>query len=172
MAPGQDRDARMKHGTKVATRLRSQEITKLESEGSMKFQKMIRMQVMLMGLGAALLLASSAHAQQDMDPTDFPVNPGTPQSAKVAVARTAPAAAAKEVDSNAMVSASLWSNQDTKQEADLNRLAIVDATMVVILMVGTSLIVLYAMAATKRERRLKISPESASYTPASGATAH
>jgi hypothetical protein len=44
--------------------------------------------------------------------------------------------------------------------------------MVVILMVGSSLIVLYAMAATKRERRLKISPESASYTPASGATAH
>jgi hypothetical protein len=125
----------------------------------MNFQKRTRLQVLLMGLGAALLLASSAHAQQDTNPTDFPVNPGTPQI-KVAVARTAPAAAAaKEVNSDAPVSQ--WSNQDTKQEADLTRLAIVDGTMVVILMAGTGLIVLYAMAATKRERRLQISPESA-----------
>jgi hypothetical protein len=94
----------------------------------MKFQNMVRMQVMLMGLGAALLLASSAHAQQDMDPTDFPVNPGTPQSVKVNVARTMPAAA-KEASYEAMVPVSLWSNQDTKQEADLNRMAIVDGTM-------------------------------------------
>jgi hypothetical protein len=127
----------------------------------MNFQKRTRLQVLLMGLGAALLLASSAHAQQDTNPTDFPVNPGTPQI-KVAVARTAPAAAAaKEVNSDAPVPVSLWSNQDTKQEADLTRLAIVDGTMVVILMAGTGLIVLYAMAATKRERRLQISPESA-----------
>ena len=132
----------------------------------MKFQKMIRMQVMLTGLGAALLLASSAHAQQDMDPTDFPVNPGTQQSVKVNVARTMPAAA-KEVSSEAMVPVSLWSNQDTRQEADLNRMAIVDGTMAVILMAGIGLIALYARAATKRERRLEISPESASYTSAS-----
>jgi hypothetical protein len=136
----------------------------------MKFQKMVRMQVMLMGLGAALLLASSAHAQQDMDPADFPVNPGTPQSVEVNVARTTPAAA-KEVSSEAMVPVSLWSNQDTKQEADLNRMAIVDGTMAVILMAGIGLIALYARAATKRERRLEISPESASYTSASSATA-
>ena len=132
----------------------------------MKFQKMIRMQVMLTGLGAALLLASSAHAQQDMDPTDFPVNPGTQQSVKVNVARTMPAAA-KEVSSEAMVPVSLWSNQDTRQEADLNRMAIVDGTMAVILMAGIGLIALYARAATRRERRLEISPESASYTSVS-----
>src|ERR1700730_9042293 len=95
----------------------------------MNFQKMTRLQVLLMGLGAALLLASSAHAQQDTNPTDFPVNPGTPQI-KVAVARTAPAAAAaKEVNSDAPVSVSLWSNQDTKQEADLTRLGVAEGAV-------------------------------------------
>jgi hypothetical protein len=43
--------------------------------------------------------------------------------------------------------------------------------MVVILIVGVGLIALYAMAATKRERRLEMSPPRASYTPASGAPA-
>lgn len=135
----------------------------------MKFQNRIRAQVMLMGLGAALLLATSARAQQDMNPTDFPVNPGTTQSARGTVAHAAQSpAAAREVNSDA--TASLWSNQATQQEADLNRLAIMDMTMVVVLIAGIVLIVLYAMAATKQERRLEISPESASYTPASGAT--
>ena len=49
----------------------------------MEFRKVIRMQVLLMGLGASLLLAISARAQQDMDPAAFDVNPGTPHVAKV-----------------------------------------------------------------------------------------
>jgi hypothetical protein len=138
----------------------------------MEFRKVIRMQVMLMGLGAALLLASSAHAQQDMDPTAFDVNPGTPRIVKVAAGHVAQSSAtAKKTDSAASASESLWSGQETKQEADLARLTMVDATMVVILMVGVGSIVLYAMAATKRERRLEMSPQRGSYTTASGATA-
>jgi hypothetical protein len=138
----------------------------------MEFRKMIRMQVILMGLGAALMLAGSAHAQQDMDPSAFDVNPGTPHVAKVAAGHAAQNSAAfSKADSAASASESLWSGQATKQEADLARLTMVDATMVVILMAGVGLIVLYAMAATKRERRLEMSPQRASYTPASGATA-
>ena len=138
----------------------------------MDFRKVIRMQVMLMGLGAALLLAGSAHAQQDMDPTAFDVNPGTPRIAKVVATHVAQSlAAVKKTDSAASAGGSLWSSQQTKQEADLARLTMVDATMVLILMAGVGLIVLYAMAATKRERRLEMSPQRAAYTPASGATA-
>src|SRR5258707_7176411 len=37
----------------------------------MKFQKMIRIQLMLVGLGAGLLLAKPVYAQQDTDPTLF-----------------------------------------------------------------------------------------------------
>jgi hypothetical protein len=138
----------------------------------MEFRKMIRMQVMLMGLGAALLMASSARAQQDMDPTAFDINPGTPHIAKVAAARAVQSSVTvNKTDSAASASASLWSGQETQQEADLARLTIVDATMVLILMAGVGLIVLYAIAATKRERRLEMSPQRASYTPASGAMA-
>src|ERR1700736_6176488 len=147
-------------------------MTKLEVEGFMEFRKMIRMQVMLMGLGAALLLASSAHAQQDMDPTAFDVNPGTPHVVKVAAGHAGQSSVpAKKSDSEASASESIWSGQETNQEADLTRLAMMDATMVVILLVGVGLIVLYAMAATKRERRLETLPQRASYTPASGAPA-
>ncbi len=138
----------------------------------MEVRKTIRMHVMLMGLGAALLLASSAHAQQDMDPTAFDVNPGTPRVAKVAAAHGTPSfATAQKSDSAASAGELLWSRPETKQEADLARLTIVDATMVLIMMAGVGLIVLYALAATKRERRIEM-PQRASYgASASGATA-
>jgi len=42
----------------------------------MKFRNMIRMQVMtLAGLGVAMLIAGSAYAQQEMDPTPFADGP-------------------------------------------------------------------------------------------------
>jgi hypothetical protein len=149
-------------------------MTKLEVEGFMEVRKVIRMQVILMGLGAALLLASSAHAQQDMDPSSFDVNPGTPHVTKVAAGRAAQGSAevVKKANSAVSTSESILSGQETKQEADLARLTMVDATMVLILMAGVGLIVLYAMAATKRERRLEMSPQRGSYSAsASSATA-
>ena len=51
----------------------------------MKLHNIVRTQLMLMGLGAALLFAGSACAQQDMDPTDFPINSGTPKVESAAV---------------------------------------------------------------------------------------
>ena len=41
----------------------------------MKFQNVIRMQLILAGLAAVLLMPGSVRAQQDMDPTVFDVNP-------------------------------------------------------------------------------------------------
>ena len=41
----------------------------------MKLRTMVKTQMILMCLGAALLLASSAHGQQDMNPTTFPEGP-------------------------------------------------------------------------------------------------
>lgn len=38
----------------------------------MKFRTVVRMQMILMGLGIALVLASSAYAQQDTNPPIFP----------------------------------------------------------------------------------------------------
>src|SRR5260221_8207583 len=60
-----------------------------EVEGNMKSQKRIRIQMVLVGLGAALLMAGSARAQQDMDPTYFDIHPGTPAAQKTAVVPSA-----------------------------------------------------------------------------------
>jgi len=139
----------------------------------MKLQKIVRMQMMLMGLGAALLLASSAYAQQDMDPTDFPVNPGTPKVERHAVQRTVRnVEPANAVETAAFLPGALESDQNTQQETDFTRLIVVDATMVVILMAGIGAIVLFAKAATKRERRLQPILQDTRYGPVSGATTH
>jgi hypothetical protein len=140
----------------------------------MKAQRIIRMQMMLIGLGAAMLLASPARAQQDMDPTGFDVNPGTPkverQVAKRAAAQSV--APAKEANAEGVIPEALWSGQATKQEADFSRMILVDAAMVMILIAGVVSIVLYAMAATKRERRLDPILQDSPYGPVSGATTH
>jgi hypothetical protein len=120
----------------------------------MKIQKMVRGQLMLMGLGAALLLASSARAQQDMDPTYFDINPGTPKVERNAAQNVT---AASNVNTEAAAPAPLWSNQSTHEEAVFSRLIIVDASMVLILMAGLASIVLYVMAATRRVRQLQCS---------------
>jgi len=52
----------------------------------MKIQKRLRLQI-LIGLGAALLMAGSVRAQQDIDPTFFDVNPGGPTVNEEAVMR-------------------------------------------------------------------------------------
>jgi hypothetical protein len=139
----------------------------------MKLHTTVRMQMMLMGIGAALLLASSAYAQQDMDPTDFPINPGTPKVERHMAQRTAQnVAPANRVETEAVAPAALWSVESTQQESDFTRMIAVDATMVVILMAGIGAIVLYAMAATKRERRLQPILQDPRYGPVSGATTH
>jgi hypothetical protein len=49
----------------------------------MKFRNMIRMQVMTLAtLGAAMLFAGSAHAQQEMDPTPFADGPNVERMAQ------------------------------------------------------------------------------------------
>jgi hypothetical protein len=144
-----------------------------ERLGVMKFRRVIRIQLVLMALGAVLLVASPAHAQQDMAPTDFDVNPGVPHIDAKAVAQTARvSAASKPADSEASIPASLWSGQASQEETDLARLTVVDAAMIAIMLGGVGLIVLYAMAATRRERRLETSLGTGPYPRASGATAH
>jgi hypothetical protein len=139
----------------------------------MKFRKLARTKLMLMGLGATLLLAGSAYAQQDMDPTDFPVNPGTPKVERHIAQRTARnVEQVNGVEVAAFLPGALGKDQNTQQESDFERMVVVDGTMVMILMAGITAIVLYAMAATKRERRLQPMLPDGPYSPVSGATTH
>jgi hypothetical protein len=130
----------------------------------MKVCNVIRMQMMvaglgialvLLGLGAALLLASSAHAHQDLEPTHAVITLGTHKIDKGAAVRTAETfetANKERFEGDALLS--LWSTQNTREEMSLAQLALLDTMIVVILMIGVGFLVLYATAATKRERRL------------------
>jgi hypothetical protein len=142
----------------------------------MRLHRTVRMQAMLMGLGAVLLLASAAHAQQDMDPTDFPVNPGTPKverNTDQQVAQSvAPAVSANKMQTESVASVGLWNRQSTQEETDFNRVIAIDAAVVMIMMAGVVAIVLYAKAATKRERYLDAVLPDTRYGPVSGATTH
>ena len=138
----------------------------------MKSQKRIRIQMVLVGLGAALLMAGSARAQQDMDPTYFDINPGTPAVQKAAVVRSAQSYIPAKTESNDAASAlAVASGEDATLEAGMTRVAVIDVGIALILFGGIISIVLYAMAATRRERALRVSPVSAPYTTVSAATA-
>jgi hypothetical protein len=146
-------------------------LRKSEVEGAMKFQTKIRMQMLMVGLGAALFLAGTARAQQDMDPTYFDVNPATPAVAKAMQVRTAqslPRATENESTQNALALAS--SREDTL-EAGVARMAIVDVGIALVLFGGVVAIVLYAKAATRRERVIRVSRMNSPYAPVSAATA-
>ena len=136
----------------------------------MKFQTRIRMQMLMVGLGAALLMAGSARAQQEMDPTYFDVKPGTPVVSKVAVAPAAQSAPASPRNGQAKDAATLASIQESTLEGGVTRMTIVDAGVVLILLGGVFLIAAYALVATRLER-VRVSPMSARYAPVSRATA-
>jgi hypothetical protein len=159
----------------LATELQSHntadEFEMARREDDMKFQNRIRMQMAMLGLGAALLMAGSAGAQQDMDPTYFDVNPGTPAVSKVVAVRATRNSQAARETASAESTLALANRSDVTLEAGVTRMAIVDAGAALILLAGIVSIVIYAMAATRRERALRVSPMTAPYTPVSAATA-
>ena len=135
----------------------------------MKIQKRLRLQI-LIGLGAALLMAGSVRAQQDIDPTFFDVNPGRPTVNEEAVMRAALHEQEKIETAAARDSAAVVSGDSTLESA-MTRMAIVDAGVALVLFGGIISIVLYAMAATRREHFLQVPRGNAAYTPVSAATA-
>ena len=149
-----------------------------DAEGNMKFQNRIRMQMMTVGLGA-LLLAGSARAQQDMDPTYFEIKPGTPAVSQAVVRQAAQSPAALKENSTAQSAMTFASSDDVTLEADVTRMEIADVGVALILFAGMVSIVSYAILATRRERAfkvsaasaLRVSQASAPYTPVSAATA-
>ena len=117
----------------------------------MRFQNKIRMQLMIVGLGAALLMAGSTRAQQDMDPTYFDINPGTPVVQEAAVVRSAQSHIPVKTERNDAASAlAVVSGKDATLEAGITRVFLIDAGVALILFGGIVSIVLYAMAATRR----------------------
>src|SRR5260370_25652973 len=122
----------------------------------MKFQKRICMQMMMVGLGGALL-AGSAYAQQDMDPTYFDIKPGTPAVSKAIVRQAAQNPAALKENTPAQSAMTLASSDDATLEADVMRMEIADVSVALILFAGMVSIVSYAILATRRGRAVTVS---------------
>lgn len=158
--------------------------------------KLVR-RTMLVGLGAALFLAGSAHAQQGMDPSFFldtdPVAAGVEQDIESSAEPGVVEPGIDPVDGLRIAqdtSATMWLGIESKmatallslgritpgQEAELKELKIVDSLLVMILLGGTGLIVWYATAITRRARHLEFilkgNPLGTAQGPASGATTH
>src|SRR6266851_110135 len=132
----------------------------------MKFQKMIRVQMMLVSLGAGLLLARPVRAQQDVAPTFFEAAPGASQVDQAAAVQAAPslkAANAAKADSPTPLAA---------QEVDAAQLTALDAKTIVVLMIGIGSIVLLGMADAVRGNRRRTWRESTPSAFPTGATAN
>ncbi len=132
----------------------------------MKFQKMIRAQMMLVSLGAGLLLARPVRAQQEVDPTFFEAASGASQLDQAAAVKAAPslkAANAAKADSAAPLVA---------QEVNAAQLTSVDAKTIVVLMLGIGSIVLLGMADAVRGNRQRTWRESTPGAFPTGATAN
>ena len=137
----------------------------------MKPQNKIRMSAVTVGLGVALMLAGTARAQQDMDPTNFDVNPGAP-AVKAMPIRTAQTAPVYTENVNSETALSFISGKDITLDGEVTRVAAIEAGIVLILFSGLFLIVRYALAATKRERFTPVRSSSpytskVPYTPVS-----
>lgn len=132
----------------------------------MKFQKIIRGQMLLMGLGAALLLVNSAYAQQDMDPTFFDDTPGTPQVQQAAVVSVG-----QEVQSTGAMNAEATTAliaQD--QDMVAPQWTPLDENVTIFLMVGIGSVVLLGIPEAIRGSRRRTFRDRAMSALPSGAT--
>jgi hypothetical protein len=131
----------------------------------MKIQRAFQTRALLAGLGTALLLAIPARAQQDMDPTCFDVKPGTPHADHRAPVRTAAHSTAAVEKMQSQSAADLPAFKDATLEANLVRVTVADFAALAILFGGVILIVLYAMAATRREGQPRSFPGAPTVRP-------
>jgi len=137
----------------------------------MKIQNKVRMQVIMVGLGAALLMAGSARAQQDMDPAYFDVKPGTPAVSQTMAVRTAQNSQAAKENASAESTLALANRSDVTLETSVARIAVVDSGIALILLGGVVLIARYAVVAARGARVPRFSKVIRPYTPVSAATA-
>ena len=132
----------------------------------MKFQKMIRAQLMLVGLGAGLLLAKPVYAQQDTDPTLFEATSDASQQNQEGF--NVPASPQAVTNMTAETAAPL-----AVQEADAAIITSFDVNTILALMAGIGSIVLMGIAEALRGSRRRTTWRAAGSSQyPSGATAN
>ena len=122
----------------------------------MKAYRMAQMQLMLVGLGAAILLAGPLGAQQRVDPSRADVN----------------AVTARKVETSMNTGAQpvvLEGDEATEADVMPAGFAMEDGLLLLILAVGTGSIFVYAKLATRRELRPQPALRNSRYVRVSGA---
>jgi hypothetical protein len=131
----------------------------------MKLQKAIRMQLVLAGLGATLLMGSAARAQQEVDPTMFGEGSANSQVYVSSAAQKARLAGTEsKIEKQAAAPLTIPAAKDATLEANVSRMMAEEVAIFATLLVGIAAIVLYAAAATRREGQLQVSSGNASYS--------
>ena len=131
----------------------------------MKFQKMIRVQLVLVGLGAGLLLAKPVYAQQDTDPTLFEAASGASQQNQEGFNVPIPPQAAINVKAERAAPLAV-------QEEDASVLTSADVNSILALVVGIGAIVLMGIAEAVRGSRRRTWRAAGLRQYPSGATAN
>ncbi len=131
----------------------------------MKFQRVIRVQLMLMGLGAGLLLAKPVFAQQDVDPNLFEDTSAASQQDQAGfnVPATLPAAANVTEETAYSLAG---------QETEAGELTPLDVNAILALMVGIGSIALLGIAESVRGSRRRTWRAQASREYPNGAIAN
>ena len=115
----------------------------------MKFEKIIRAQVILIALGAALLLTSPARAQQEVEPTTFEVAPGMPGGEKATIpaasAATRKAEAAKQMKATVATPTATQSDNEATGQESVGVLTASEVAGLLVLITGIGMLVLSAM---------------------------
>ena len=132
----------------------------------MKFQKMIRVQMMLVGLGAGLLLARPVRAQQEVNPTLFEEAQAAPQLDQAAAVNAAPSLEAVKAAASDAAAPMVVGEVGTPQ------LAPMDANVIIVLMIGIGSIVLFGLGEAVRGSRRRTWREVAPSGFPAGATAN
>jgi len=120
----------------------------------MKFQNMIRMHAMVIGFAAALLLASSASAQEIDNPT-WDGGPNTISLAQPAPAPTAGGLGSAVASSQASTSDAGIAKSLATQETVISQPTPVQSWVVASLLICFALAALYMQAETKRRKRAR-----------------
>jgi hypothetical protein len=121
----------------------------------MKIRMIVRTQMMLMTVAAALMLASSVYAQQDMDPTPFADGPYVTTFAQPAIANANSTYTMDASNTAAAVPAASENTEMAVDEAGVAEWTNVDTYSTMVLMVLMGIGVLYGTLKSERERTIR-----------------
>lgn len=161
-----ERSAQGLYGQKIAVLLAITGNSNVPEGTSMRAQRIVWLPLFLVTISAGLLMPKSVHAQQDMNPTTFHINPGAPVETNEPMQMAelfTPGNPAETKAPNGMPARTDGSGFPVTDTAGMTPL---DAIMVLSLIVCNGLIILLGIGLALRKGRRHIRGASAPYASA------